>query len=611
MTYCNFTAKEEQSAAVIPERKDLDPANMWRLEDLFESEQEWERAFEEARSLLPVLEGFQGRLAESPKVFLECLRLSDRIGEAVSKIYAYANMRSHEDTRKSAPQALASRAESLGVMASRAGAFIAPEILAMPVEGITGLLKAEKGLQIYRFFLEELFRQREHVLSPREEALLAASGEIAHAPENIFSMLTNADMTFPPIHDENGRETPFSEERYGIFIQSRDRRVREEAYKTLYGTFGHYRNTLSASLNAAIRSSLFYSKARCFTSNLEASLDSDDIPVSVYDSLIGAVRSRLPLLHRYTDLRKKALALDEVRMYDLYVPIAPEYRKDIPYEETVSMVREGLRPMGKRYMAALDEGFSGGWIDVYENRGKRGGAYSWGSYPTHPFVLLNYNNRLRDVFTVAHEMGHALHKHFSDRKQPFVYAGHSIFIAEVASTTNEALLLEHLLASAAERDEKLHLLNYRLEQVRTTVFRQTMFAEFERLVHGMVENGEAPTADSFCSIWRDLNSAYYGPGMILDQEIEIEWGRIPHFYSPFYVFQYATGYSAATAFSRLILEEGPAAAGRYIDFLERGKSAPAIDVLRDAGVDMTHPEPVWKTLDVFESTLNEFEGLLS
>ncbi|MDT8284484.1 MAG: oligoendopeptidase F, partial [Thermovirgaceae bacterium] len=527
------------------------------------------------------------------------------------KIYVYANMKSHEDTRVSAPQALASRAESLGVKASRAGAFAAPEILAIPDEKIAAFMREEKDLAMYSFFLEEISRQRKHILSPAEEALLAASGEVAHAPENIFSMLTNADMTFPPIHDEDGNETPFSEERYGIFIQSRDRRVREEAYRNLYGTFGQYRNTLSASLNAAIRSSLFYSRARGFSSNLEASLNGNDIPVSVYDSLISAVRGRLPLLHRYTDLRKKALDLDQARMYDLYVPMAPEYRQDIPYGETLTMVREGLRPLGERYLAALDEGLSGGWIDVYENRGKRGGAYCWGSYPTHPYILLNYSNRLRDTFTVAHEMGHALHKYFSDRKQPYVYAGHSIFIAEVASTTNESLLLEHLLASAAGRDERLFLLNYRLEQVRTTVFRQTMFAEFERIVHGMVENGEAPTAETFCKVWHDLNAAYYGPDMTLDPEIEMEWARIPHFYSPFYVFQYATGYSAATALSRLILERSEGAVERYMEFLERGKSAPAIEVLRDAGVDMTLPEPVDRTLDLFEATLVEFERLLS
>lgn len=603
--------RKDNGGAVIPERSDLDPSLMWRLEDLFENEAGWEKAFEEAKALLPTLESFQGRMQESPRVFLDCLRLSDRIGEIVSRVYVYAHMKSHEDTRMSESQSLASRAESLSVAASRAGAFVAPEILAMPDERISSLLREEKGLAIYSFFLEELARQRRHVLSPQEEALLAASGEVAQAPENIFSMLTNADMTFPAVHDEDGRETPFSEERYGIFIQSRDRGVREEAYRTLYGTFGQYRNTFSASLNAAIRSTLFFSRARGFSSNLEASLDGDNIPTAVYDSLIEGVRRRLPLLHRYTGLRRKALGIEDIRMYDLYVPMAPEYRQDIPYREAISMVREGLRPMGERYMAALEEGFGGGWIDVHENRGKRGGAYCWGSYPTHPFVLLNYNNRLRDVFTVAHEMGHALHKYFSDIKQPYIYAGHSIFIAEVASTTSEALLLENLLSSASGRDERLYLLNYRLEQVRTTVFRQTMFAEFERKIHGMVEKGEAPNADTFCSIWHDLNSAYYGPEITLDKEIEMEWARIPHFYSPFYVYQYATGYSAATALSRMILEQGDPASERFTAFLERGRSAPAIDVLRDAGVDMTNPGPVERTLDVFESTLKEFERLIS
>jgi oligoendopeptidase F len=407
------------------------------------------------------------------------------------------------------------------------------------------------------------------------------------------------------------KETPFSEERFGTFLQSGDRRVREDAYNNLYKTYGNFRNTLSASLNAVVRSALFFSRARGFGSDLESALHGDDIPPSVYSSLMEGVRERLDLLHRYVKFRARVLGLSPVRMYDLYVPLVPEHSKDISYDEAREMILEGLKPMGPGYISALKHGFSGGWIDVYENRGKRGGAYSWGAYPVHPYVLLNYNNRIRDVFTVAHEMGHALHKYFTDRNQPYVYAGHSIFIAEVASTTNEALLLDHLLSSASDRRERMFLLNYRLEQIRTTVFRQTMFAEFERTVHGMVENGGAPTADDFCKIWGELNGSYYGSHVGLDREIEMEWSRIPHFYSPFYVYQYATGYSAATALSRSILEEGAPAAERYIRFLERGRSAPAIEVLKDAGVDMTRPEPVMKTLDLFASTLDEFEALLT
>lgn len=602
--------EEEGAIKGIPERKDADPAFQWKLEDLFPSVNDWEAAVKETKKLLEGLGKFQGRLSASPETLLDCLECCDRTGEMTSRIYAYAHMKSHEDTRNSFCQSLSARATSLAVEASSLQAFVTPEILEIPEETISAFIAEEPGLRIYRFFLDEILRKRTHVLSPREEALLASSGEMAQAPENIFSMLTNADMSFPPIRDEQGKETPFSEERFGVFLQSVDRRVREDAYNNLYRTYGNYRNTLSASLNAALRGAHFYSRARGFGSSLESALHGDDIPVSVYSSLVDGVRERLDLLRRYVNLRGRILDLSPVRMFDLYVPLVPEYRQDIPFDEAMGMIMEGLKPMGPRYISALEEGFAGGWIDVFENRGKRGGAYSWGAYPVHPFVLLNYNNRIRDVFTVAHEMGHALHKYFTDRQQPYVYAGHSIFIAEVASTTNESLLLEHLTGSSSDPLERMFLLNYRLEQIRTTVFRQTMFAEFERMVHNMVENGEAPTADDFCSVWRELNEAYYGSGVELDAEIEMEWSRIPHFYSPFYVYQYATGYSAATALSRSIIEEGSSTAERYIRFLERGRSAPAIEVLREAGVDMTCPDPVNKTLDLFGATLEEFEKLV-
>ncbi|NLO55719.1 MAG: oligoendopeptidase F [Thermovirga sp.] len=595
----------------IPDRSALDRTCQWALEDLFADRAEWEKAFEETGPLMNSLEAFRGDLSTSPSKLLECLMLRDRLGELTSRVYAYAHMKSHEDTRDHDGQALAARATTLAVAASRSGAFITPEILSIPEETLSHYLEKEKGLEIYRFFLEELLRKRDHVLSPKEEELLAASAELAHAPENIFSMLTNADIAFPPIRDELGREVPFSEERFGPFLQSADRRVREDAYKNLYGVYGQYRNTLSASLNAALRASLFYSRVRGFGSNLEAALHEDDIPISVYGSLVEGVREGLDALHRYVDLRRRVLGISPVRMFDLYVPLVDEYRREIPYHEAIGMVREGLAPLGEAYLAALEEGFANRWADVYENRGKRGGAYSWGAYPVHPYVLLNYNGKMRDVFTVAHEMGHALHRYFSDRKQPYIYSGHSIFIAEVASTTNEALLLDHLIGLASNRDERIYFLNYRLEQIRTTVFRQTLFAEYEREIHERTEKGEALTADEFCRLWRDLNAEYYGPAVELNGEIEMEWARIPHFYSPFYVYQYATGYSAAIALSRGILFEGDAAAHRYMRFLERGSSASAMEVLRDAGVDMANPEPVKKTVDLFRSTVEELETLLA
>ena len=607
-----FTGKKERgSGNAIPEREDLDRAYQWALEDLFEDRAHWERALEETGPLMNSLEAFGGTLASSPSRLLECLKLRDRLGELTSRVYAYAHMKSHEDTRDPDGQAIAARATTLAAAAARSGAFITPEILSIPVETLSLFLEREEGLGLYRFFLEELQRKRAHVLSREEEGLLASSAELAHAPENIFSMLTNADMTFPPIRDELDHETPFSEERFGSFLQSRDRRVREDAYKNLYGVYGRYRNTLSASLNAALRVSLFYSRARGFGSNLEAALHEDDIPPSVYDSLVEGVREGLDALHRYVALRGRVLGVSPVRMFDLYVPLVEEYRREISYPEAVGMVREGLAPLGDDYLAALDEGFSHRWADVFENRGKRGGAYSWGAYPVHPFVLLNYDGKMRDVFTVAHEMGHALHRYFSDREQPYVYSGHPIFIAEVASTTNEALLLDHLIRSAPGREERIYLLNFRLEQIRTTVFRQTLFAEFEREIHGRAERGEALTSESFCGLWRDLNSEYYGKCVELDGEIEMEWARIPHFYSPFYVYQYATGYSAATALSREILDEGEPAVRRYMGFLKRGSSAPVLEVLRDAGVDMAGPGPVKRTVDLFRSTVEELEALLA
>ncbi len=584
-----FTGKKERGAGnALPERGDLDRAYQWALEDLFEDRAHWESAFEEAGPLMDALEAFSGTLASSPSRLLECLKLRDRLGELTSRVFAYAHMKSHEDTRDPGGQALAAKATTLAAAAARSGAFITPEILSIPEETLALFLEREEGLGLYRFFLEELQRKRAHVLSREEEGLLASSAELARTPENIFSMLTNADMTFPPIRDELDHETPFSEERFGSFLQSRDRRVREDAYKNLYGVYGRYRNTLSASLNAALRVSLFYSRARGFGSNLEAALHEDDIPPSVYDSLVEGVREGLDALHRYVALRGRVLGVSPVRMFDLYVPLVEEYRREISYPEAVGMVREGLAPLGDDYLAALDEASGHRWADVFENR-ETGRGLLLGGPGHHPFVLLNYDGKMRDVFTVAHEMGHALHRYFSDREQPYIYSGHPIFIAEVASTTNEALLLDHLIRSAPGREERVYLLNYRLEQIRTTVFRQTLFAEFEREIHGRAERGEALTSEGFCGLWRDLNSEYYGRCVELDEEIEMEWARIPHFYSPFYVYQYATGYSAATALSREILDEGEPAVRRYMGFLKRGSSAPVLEMLRDAGVDMAGP----------------------
>jgi len=596
--------------AKTPERNDVDPRSTWRLEDLFETEQEWEKAFSRAGEMIEAAGGMKGTLGESAGSLLKCLKLSDEMGELLGKVFVYAHMKSHQDTRDNAARAMADRATSLSVAASGAESFIMPEILAIPADRIEAFMRSEKSLEPYRFFLERIIRQRPHVLSEKEEALLAGSGEMANAPETIFSMLTNADMTFPDIVDEQGKNAPLTDELYGVYLQSRDRAVRKDAYEKLFDTYGSFKNTLAASYGATLRSTRFYASSRNYPSSLESSLFANNIPVSVYTSLLDAVHSRLDQLHRYVSIKKKALNLDNIAMYDLYVPLVEEPDANISWEKACEMVLEGLSPLGEEYCRTLSKGFSERWIDVYENRGKRSGAYSWGTWPVHPYVLLNFNGKIRDVFTLAHEMGHALHKHYSDIHQPFIYAGHSIFIAEVASTTNEALLLGSLRSKARNRQESVFLLNYLLEQIRTTVFRQTMFAEFEMAAHDMVAEGQAPTADTLGSLWLELNEKYYGTAIETDEGIRNEWSRIPHFYSPFYVYQYATGYSAATALSRGISEEGEPARKRYLEFLGRGESAWPIDVLKDAGVDMTSPEPVAQTLDLFKEALDELENLL-
>jgi oligoendopeptidase F len=424
-------------------------------------------------------------------------------------------------------------------------------------------------------------------------------------------MLTNADMTFPDIADSKGAKHPLTQERHGTYMVSQDRTLRENAFKTLHSKFGDFRNTLSGTLNATLRSAAYFAKSRKYGSTLEAALAPDAIPMEVYHGLIDTVGENLHLLHRYASLKKRALKLDSLHMYDMYVPLAPEPLRDIPYEDACRMVTRALETLGPEYVTRLNEGFSSRWIDVRENRGKQGGAYSWGSYGVHPYVLLNYNGTFRDVFTIAHEMGHALHKAYTDRRQPFVYAGHSIFTAEVASTTNEILLHRSLRIHSESPKEKLYFAQVLLEQIRTTFFRQTLFAEFELAVHGLVAEGGAPTADTFCTLWRELNEKYYGPELVIDRELEYEWSRIPHFYSPFYVYQYATGYAAATALAEDIVKEGDPAVERYIGFLESGKSDYPVQLLKRAGVDMTSPDPVEAVASLFGSTMEELEKMLA
>lgn len=582
----------------------------WQLEQLYASDNAWEAEFSAVKEMGARMAKFQGRLAESADTFYQAMVLQDSIREKLARVFTYAKMRKDEDNANSHYQILTDRAQALIVEISSAGSYLTPELLNIPEETLARFFTEEPKLELYRHFIMELVRRKAHTLSANEERIMAMSGEVTGAPQNIFTMINNADLKFPSIKDEDGNEVELTKGRYIQFVESRDRRVRRDAFETLYGTYNKQRNTLATCLMSSVKKDVFTSRARHYATSRAYFLDENNIPEAVYDRLIEAVHDHNPLMHRYVRLRKEALGYDDLHMYDIYTPIIKGVDIKVPFREAKETVAAGLAPLGQDYVKVLREGMEGGWIDVLENQGKTSGAYSWGAYPGPPFVLLNYNESLDNMFTLAHEMGHSLHTWHSFKHQPHVYSGYSIFLAEVASTLNECLLLDHLLKKTTDKAMRLFLLNHYLEQFRGTVFRQTMFAEFEKIVHYKVEAGEALGADALCAIYHELNVAYYGPHITVDAQIDLEWARIPHFYTPFYVYQYATGFSAAVALSQQILKEGAPAVKRYINFLSSGESKYPIDVLREAGVDMTSPEPVRMALDVFRTTLEEMENLL-
>lgn len=458
--------------------------------------------------------------------------------------------------------------------------------------------------------LDEITRQKSHVLSAQEEQIIAMAGDIASAPSNIYGMINNADIKFPCIKDENGQEVELTKGRYISFLESSDRRVRKDAFHALYSSYKKQKNTLAQTLSSSVKRDIFYSKVRKYSSSLEAALDEDNVTLDVYDNLISTISNNLEPMYKYVALRKRMLGVDELHMYDLYTPIIKDVKMEVPYSKGVELVIDGLKPLGDEYERILREGFKGGWVDVYENEGKTSGAYSWGCYDTHPYVLMNYQDDVSNLFTLAHEMGHALHSYYTNQEQPFVYSGYKIFVAEVASTLNEALLMEYMLNNTQDKKEKMYLINYYLEQFRGTVYRQTMFAEFEKIIHERAEAGEPLTPELLCNIYRDLNRKYYGPDIVIDEDIDMEWSRIPHFYRNFYVYKYATGFSAAASLAESILKEGQPAVKRYIDFLKGGDSDYPVNLLKKAGVDMTTPDPIIKAVKTFERLVEELDGLV-
>ncbi len=590
-------------------REEISDQFKWNMEDLYANEALWEADYQKVLDAIPSIKSFAGSLGESAEQLCKMQQMYDDISLTAERLHVYANQRLHQNTADAYYQGLVGRVQVMEVQLMEATSYIMPEILAIPEETLKEMLKSDV-LAKYRTYFNRILRKKAHVLSSDMEELLAGAREVGEGPSDIFMMFNNADIKFPTIKDENGNDVEITHGRYGRLMESQDRRVREETFKGIYDSYGKFINTIAATYRANVKQECFFAKARKYPSSLAAALDQSAIPVSVYDNLIESVHKFLPALHKYVSIRKQKMGVEELHMYDLYVPLIGDVDKKIPYEEAKKIVLEGLKPLGEDYQALLQEGFDNGWIDVYENEGKRSGAYSWGAYGTHPYVLLNYQDSLNNTFTLAHEMGHALHSYHSDAAQDFIYAGYKIFVAEVASTCNEALLIHHLLEQSKDDAEKAYLLNYFLEQFRTTLFRQTMFAEFEKIAHAKAEAGETLTAQMLCDIYYDLNKQYFGDDIVVDKEIALEWARIPHFYTPFYVYQYATGFSAAIAISSKILAGEPGIVEKYKKFLSGGSSLDCIDLLKLCDVDMTQKEPVEEALKVFEANIEEFAKLI-
>ncbi len=592
-----------------PLRSEIPEQFKWRLEDVFESDEEWLKALENAEQLITRGEAFKGRLGESAKTLLEFMRYDDECTIALYAISGYASQRGDEDTDNPKYQDYGLRVQSYFVRYSSALAFVRPELTAIDDEKIERFYKEEPELELYRLALDRIRREREHTLGESEETIMAAASPLMSAAENAYSLFESADIKFPPAKGSDGAEHELTNSTYGVLIKDGDRELRRSAFMNTYNTYSGFKNTVAALYDAEVKGRIFNATCRKYPSCLEASLSRNEVPVSVYKNLVDTVRANLGYMHKYVKLRKELMHLDELHMYDLYTSLVPDADRKIDFEEAKATVLDALSVMGKDYTDMLREGFENRWIDVYENVGKRSGAYSSGMRP-HPYVLLNHKDTLDCMFTLAHEMGHALHSYLSLKNQPTVYSDYVIFVAEVASTCNEALLMQHLLSKTEDRKERAYLINYFLEQFRTTLYRQTMFAEFEMLTAEMAERGESLTAESLSSLYHRLNKEYYGDDVVSDPEIAYEWERIPHFYYNFYVFQYATGFSAAIALSSRILKEGAPAVADYKKFLSGGCSADPITLLKIAGVDMNTPEPIESALKQFDELIDEMEELM-
>ena len=591
---------------MIKDRSSIESIYKWNIDEMYNNKEAIDVDIKKVESILKEVKNYKGKLGSSKDSLYKALKLSEDASRIVQNLYVYTHMKQHEDTRINENQGMATKIEMLSTELSMATSYIVPEIISIDDKILNEFLES-KELSFYRKYIDDILREKPHTLSEREEEILAATSDISGVAENVYDMLSFADLEFPEIEDEEGNKVKLTHSNFSVFLKSKNQRVRKDAFKALYSVYDKYKNTFASTLYGGIKSEIFYSKMRKHKSALGGSLFNDDVSVDVYNNLILSIDENLDSLNKYVELKKRFLGLEEIHMYDLYVPLTDKFDMKIPYEKAQDIILKALRPLGEDYLNIIKKAFSERWIDVYENEGKQGGAYSWGSYDSHPYILMNYHDDLNSLFTLIHELGHSVHSYYSRTSQEYLYSNYKIFVAEVASTLNELLLINYLLDNSSSREETIYLLNYYLEQFRTTVYRQTMFAEFEKITHEKVEGKEPLTAKEFIDIYYGLNEKYYGKSCNVDKQIGLEWARIPHFYSNFYVYKYATGFSAASALSQQILKEGEPAVQRYIEFLKSGGSEYPLVQLKSAGVDMEKKESVDSALSVFSELVDKLE----
>ncbi|MFD1929144.1 oligoendopeptidase F [Sporosarcina siberiensis] len=592
-------------------RDEVKVEETWRLEDIFETDEAWEKEYKEVEEFTLKAASFEGTLGNGSEALLSALEYRDALTVRLRKLYTYAHLKTDQDTTNGFYQAMDGRIKSLFVKVSTALSFFLPELMSIDEDKLSKSIEEHDGLRLYKQEFEEINAQRPHILPAEQEALLAQISEVVGSSSETFSMLNNADLKFPIVKDDDGEDVELTHGRYVGFLESDNPEVREEAFKAMYSVYGQFKNTFASTLTGNVKSNNVNARIRNYSSAREAAMSNNHIPEQVYENLVTTINNNVHLLQRYVALRKQVFELDELHMWDLYAPLVKDADMKIPYEEATQTMLESFHPLGEEYVSIVKEGLENRWVDVRENKGKRSGAYSSGSYGTNPYVLMNWQDSANNLFTLAHEFGHSVHSYYSRKNQPYVYSGYSIFVAEVASTVNEAILNDHLLKTIKDEQKRIYLLNYWLDGFRGTVFRQTMFAEFEHRIHQLDQDGVALTADKLTEEYYELNKKYFGEDIVIDEEIGLEWARIPHFYYNYYVYQYATGYSAAVALSNQILNEGEPAVERYINnFLKAGSSDYPIEVLKKAGVDMTSAAPIEEACRVFEEKLNELEALL-